>query len=78
LNDRPFSFNAAFSLGIDDLPMPCRASISFSENIDNCLSVLIPFDSNARRAGALSWERKPVPGFFAFSQTGHVGQSVLL
>jgi hypothetical protein len=72
------SFSTAFSLGIVDLPIPCRASISFSVNPDNCLSVLIPFEFNARNAGALNKDKKPAFGFLSFSQMGQVGQSVLL
>lgn len=78
LNASPALSSSLFNIGMAVLPMPCNFNRSFSEYWESCLSVLMSALSNARLAGAASNERKPSFGFFAASQTGQVGQSLLL
>ncbi len=78
LNDNPLSAKAALNLGKDAGPIPCSFKIYFSLYFESSASVVIPWCSNARLAGAESRERKPSFGFLSFSQVGQVGQSLLL
>lgn len=77
-NDNPLVVSAVFSLGIEAGPIPCNARISFLEYFASSVIVTIPAFSKARLAGAGNIARNPDSGFRACSQTGHVGQSVLL
>ena len=59
-------------------PIPCRAAISVSLYLLSSFNVPIFALSNALLAGAASEARKPSVGFRAASQTGQIGQSLLL
>ncbi len=78
LNWRFCSCSRLFSLGMEDGPMPCRDSISFSLYFDSCCSVVMPLPSSARLAGPLRLLMKLSLGLRAASHTGQVGQSLLL
>ncbi len=78
LKDSPIASKALRSFGIEPGPIPCNSKISASLNLDSCCKVIMPLLSNARLAGAASKERKPLSGLLSCSQTGQVGQLLLL
>ncbi|ABG58690.1 hypothetical protein CHU_1419 [Cytophaga hutchinsonii ATCC 33406] len=78
MKDKPAFFKASISLGNEAGPMPCSDRISSCVCAANCFSVFTPIDSNALLAGAPNVDRNTSLGYFAASQTGQAGHSVLL
>ena len=63
---------------MDAFPIPWNSRISFSEYFANAAKDEIPLLSIALLAGAESAAKIPASALFSSSQTGHVGQSLLL
>lgn len=78
LKPSPASANEFSKTGIDDGPMPCKASTSFLVKAESLFSVVIFLFSSARLAGADSKERNPSFGLRSFSQMGQTGQLLVL
>jgi hypothetical protein len=74
----PTSARALRSGGKVAGPIPWSFDISFSDLLDKCCNVVMPSCCNARLAGADISDRNPVPGLFACSQMGQIGQSLVL
>jgi hypothetical protein len=78
LKESPLSFKAFISLGKVLGPIPWRLIISRSVHFAKSSKVLIFSRSDARLAGAPINDRKLSFGLRSSSQTGQVGQSILL